>query len=751
MQQITLADGWRVYPRDDAFALVNAVPADAPTVTIPYDALWHEGQRPDAPSAGATAYFDGQVYYFARELAAPVAWQGKRVLLKLEGAFAKSFVYLNGSLVGEGSFGYASIVADLTDYLRLDAANQLLVVCKSDPHSSRWYAGTGLLRPVYLYVAEPVHAELDSVAVTTESLSEQGARLRVAADLRNIAPAAQTVDVHVSVSDAGRVLAESTCPVRVRDAYAFQTQLYVPQAKPWSAEDPQLYDVTLRVGADETRVRTGLRTQTIDPAHGLLVNGQPTLLCGACIHHDEGLLGGVSTYAYERWRLSLLKEAGFNAVRSAHNHASAELLRAADELGVYVLDEVCDMWTKMKGFGDFAQYFGHEWQHVVDSMVREDRNHPCVLGYSTGNEISDINTERGFEVAHEIYQRLRAQDPTRWVTNGVNGAFAAGDEIVDIAQDLTGEPRATFEQGDVNQFMGLMATRMAGIVTHPVVTRVLERLDASVDVQGYNYMTERYVSDAQAYPQRVMLGTETNPRRVAENWELIERLPQVIGEFTWTGWDYLGELRAPYPAWRNDAGDLSLYGLRTPVSYWREIVFGLRTAPYLAVRPPEAHGTPREFGPWRFTDALARWTWDVAPGTPMTVEVYAPGERVRLWLNGELVAEPELSEHYALVELPYAPGELVAEGADGQRHVLRTAEGPAHVVVDDYACDGWVFSRIHLEDAAGTWMWGDGRTYDCTRADLELLSAASDASLPPFADAQIQLVGQGALAIYRQA
>jgi beta-galactosidase len=416
-----------------------------------------------------------------------------------------------------------------------------------------------------------------------------------------------------------------------------------------------------------------------------------------------------------------------------------------------VMDELSDMWYEQKNVNDFSTFFDTCWAEQIARMVDKDYNHPCVVLYSTGNEISDINTERGFEVAHEIYQRLRAQDPTRWVTNGVNGAFAAGDEIVDIAQDLTGEPRATFEQGDVNQFMGLMATRMGGIVTHPVVTRVLERLDASVDVQGYNYMTERYAPDAQAYPQRVMLGTETNPRRVAENWELIERLPQVIGEFTWTGWDYLGELRAPYPAWRNDAGDLSLFGLRTPVSYWREIVFGLRTAPYLAVRPPEAHGTPREFGPWRFTDALARWTWDVAPGTPMTVEVYAPGERVRLWLNGELVAEPELSEHYALVELPYAPGELVAEGADGQRHVLRTAEGPAHVVVDDFACDGWVISRIHLEDASGTWLWGDGRTHDCTRAGLELVAAGSDASLPPFADAQLQLVGQGALAIYRQA
>ena len=710
------------------------------------------GQRADSVNGGRTSYFDGSVYYFQRELVLDETMRGMRLLLKFEAVFCKSFVYVNGSQVGSGDFGYASLTCDITDYVRWDAPNTILVVCKCDLLSSRWYAGCGIVRPVWLMYGPQVHTEPDSIWLTTQELIPAGgARVRLHATLRNQTGLAQNVDVRLRVfDDEGDVLDESF-PVRMGERYELDRQLYLRDIHPWSENDPHLYWVEVTTGNDVAHARCGLRTQSWDPVRGLLVNGQPVLLRGACIHHDEGILGGVAHKEFELWRVSLLKEAGFNAIRSAHNHASQELLGACDKLGVYVLDEVCDMWTKPKGFGDFAQYFPHSWRQVTESLVRESRSHPCVVGYSTGNEISDINTERGFEVARDLYQLVHELDDTRFVTNGVNGAFAAGEEVADIAADLTGRPREDFVTGDVNQFMGLMATRMADITRHPVVSRVLERLDASVDVQGYNYMTARYARDARDYPQRVMLGTETYPRQVAENWELIERLPAVIGEFTWTGWDYIGELGSqPFPAWRNASGDLSLFGLRTPVSYWREIVFGLRTEPYLAVRPPEAHGTPRMFGPWRFTDAVASWTWDVEPGTPMTVELYAPEGQVELLLNGTPVAAAETSECYALFEVPYEAGVLTAVGPDGQRHDLRTASSALHVVCDDFESGDWVISRIHLEDEDGTWAFGAGQEYDCTREGYEFVAAAGEQSTLPPTDPCIRLVGQGALAIYRR-
>ena len=754
MQRVSLNDDWYVYPRDDAFSLVTAIPADAVHTSVPYDALWHEGQRVDSVNAGRTSHFDGQVYYYQRELVLDSAWQGMRLLLKFEAIFSKSFVYVNGSQVGMGDFGYASMTCDITDYVRWDGPNMLLVVCKTDLLSSRWYAGCGIVRPVWLMYGSQVHTEPDSIWLTTQELTpEGGARVRLRATLRNHTGVAQNVNVRVRIFDDGDDVLDESFPVRMGERYELDRFLYLRGIRSWSEEDPQCYWIELLVGDDVAHTRCGLRTQSWDPERGLLINGKPVLLRGACLHHDEGILGGVAYKEFELWRVARLKEAGFNAIRSAHNHASQELLDACDKLGVFVLDEICDMWTKPKGFGDFAQYFPHEWRDVTDNMVREDRCHPCVVGYSTGNEISDINTERGFEVAQELYQRIHELDDTRFVTNGVNGAFAAGEEVADIAADLTGRPREDFVTGDVNQFMGLMATRMADITRHPVVSRVLERLDASVDVQGYNYMTARYANDAKTYPQRVMLGTETYPRQVAENWELIKGLPAVIGEFTWTGWDYIGELGdAPYPAWQNTAGDLDAFGFRRPVSYWREIVFGLRTKPYIAVRPPEAHGTPRMFGPWKFTDAVASWTWGVEPGTPMTVEVYAPEGEVELLLNGRSVGRAQTSECYALFEVPYEAGTLEAATETGERWTLATADiATAHVVREDTACGDWLFSQVHVEDAAGTWVLDSGWSYDCAREGFELVAAGSSVSTPAdFRASSVRLSGQGALAIYRK-
>lgn len=755
MQRISLASDWYVYPRDDAFSLVTAIPEDAVHTSVPYDALWHEGQRRDSVNGGRTSFFDGRVYYYQRELSLDPAWEGKRLLLKFEGIFSKSFVYVNGSQVGIGDFGYASLTCDITDYVHYGESNTLLVICKTDLLSSRWYAGCGILRPVWLCVAEPVHVAPDTFWVHADSATRDGGvRIRVRASIENDS-FARLVEARLRIFDENSVALDETFPLRVNGSYELNRSFYLQGIHLWSEQDPHLYNVELTVGEDITCLRVGLRTERWDPAHGLLINGRPVLLRGACIHHDEGILGGVATEAFELWRVMRLKEAGFNAIRSAHNHASEALLSACDKLGVYVLDEICDMWTKPKGFGDFAQDFAASWREVTSSMVLEDRNHACVVGYSTGNEISDINTERGFEVAHELYELIHGLDDTRFVTNGVNGAFAAGEEVADIAADLTGRPREDFMTGDVNEFMGLMAMRMADITRHPVVSRVLDRLDSCVDVQGYNYMTARYEGDAELYSQRVILGTETYPKQVFENWGLIRRLPAVIGEFTWTGWDYVGELGStPYPAWQNTSGDIDAFGFRRPVSYWREIVFGLRDEPYLAVRPPEAHGMPREFGPWKYTDAVASWAWNVTQGTPMTVEVYAPEGKVELLLNGRSIGEADTCECLASFEVPYEPGELQVRAANGKRHYLATAyRTSVHVVSDDVEIEGWLFSRLWLEDEAGSVVMDYGKEIDVTRDGWDLIAAGYEGApaAGAFSSPVVYLQGQGALAIYRRA
>ena len=349
--------------------------------SVPYDALWHEGQRADSVNGGRTSHFDGQVYYYQRELVLDSAWQGMRLLLKFEAIFSKSFVYVNGSQVGMGDFGYASMTCDITDYVRWDGPNMLLVVCKTDLLSSRWYAGCGIVRPVWLMYGSQVHTEPDSIWLTTQELTpEGGARVRLRATLRNHTGVAQNVNVRVRIFDDEADVLNESFPVRMGERYELDRFLYLRGIRSWSEDDPHCYWIELLVGDDVAHTRCGLRTQSWDPERGLLINGKPVLLRGACLHHDEGILGGVAYKEFELWRVARLKEAGFNAIRSAHNHASQELLDACDKLGIFVLDEICDMWTKPKGFGDFAQYFPHAWRDVTDNMVREDRCHPCVVG-----------------------------------------------------------------------------------------------------------------------------------------------------------------------------------------------------------------------------------------------------------------------------------------------------------------------------------------------------------------------------------
>lgn len=752
MKKIILDKDWYVYRREDAFSLVTSIPEDAVKTAVPYDALFHDSQEEDSQNGGRTGYFDGGVYYYQKELELPEEYAGKRLILKAEGLFSKSFVYVNGSLAASGDFGYVSTVCDISDYAK-PGKNTLLIVTKTDVFSSRWYCGTGILRPVCLYVGEEVYTVPDSLWAETEYIREDNAGIRIRAEIRKDGAGSSRQDVSIVIRDQDETILSETFPLRIAGSYQLDRRFLLRNVRLYEENDPHLYTLTLTVGHDETIVTTGFRHETFDADGGLRINNQTVKLRGACLHHDEGILGGIALKAFEYYRISRLKEAGFNAVRSAHNHPSRELLEVCDELGMYVLDEVCDMWTKMKGFGDYAQYFQSDWQRAVDIMVKEDRNHPCVVGYSTGNEISDINTEKGFETAHDLYRKIHSLDDTRFVTNGINGAFAAGEEVVDIAVDLTGMERTVFESGDVNQFMGLMATRMNDIVTHPVVTKVLRRMDSCVDVQGYNYMTARYEDDAKTCLNRIMLGTETYPRQIAENWKRVTSLPSVIGDFTWTGWDYMGELSGPYPALNNPAGDLDRFGFRRPVSYYREIVYGLRKEPYIAVRPPQAYGTPRQFGPWKFTDAEENWLFDIREGQMVTVEVYAPDREAEVYLNGRLMGRKEMKDCYALFDIPYRKGELKAIGSSGREFILKSGDpDSAKIRTEDREYDGYVFSRISLFDKDGVRIMADGQEYDCQRDGMELIAAASENTRHDhgFTNPKICLYGAGGFAVYRK-
>ncbi|MBR1496583.1 MAG: DUF4982 domain-containing protein, partial [Oscillospiraceae bacterium] len=590
--------------------------------------------------------------------------------------------------------------------------------------NSRWYSGSSIYRDVYLLTAERAYIEADGVRITTESADEDYAVLSVKTALVNDTGLSQsfTLDTALYSAEGGAAGGErSAFFLKAGERKELSQRILVKSPALWSEDSPALYrfESALRLaGAAEPIDRAegsfGIRTLALDAARGLRVNGRTVKLRGACVHHDSGLLGAATWYDAQYRQVKLLKEAGFNALRISHHPAAPALLRACDELGMYVMDEFSDMWSRAKNDLDYALDFGAWWEKDVGLMVKKDFNHPCVILYSVGNEIPEIGTDGGSRLCAAIAERMRELDPTRYTTAGINGVFAAGDQMGRIMADLSRDMQAAGEvEGNVNDFMTVMDTKMDQIVVHAAISERLEKACASLDVAGYNYMAARYEPDSVSYPNRVMVGSETYPPDIARNWALVEKLPCVIGDFTWTGWDYIGEAGVGIPAYRFGeggfgaqfpcqlayCGDLDITGFRRPLSFYREIVFGLRKAPYIAVQDPRHYGENLIKTPWVMSDAVSSWDWAGCEGRPVVVEVYSAAAEVELFVNGKsLGRQPAGPEHgfRALFETVCAPGALRAVDSFGE-FTLATAEKPALRLEKDYAGGELVYLSVALD------------------------------------------------------
>lgn len=685
MKELRWNDAWRFWSDRNSFALVWSIPEHARLVDLPHDAMHEEHPCPQSRNGGNTGYRDGDDYQYVKMLFAPNAWREQTVMLKFEGVYSNALVYLNGALVAKCPYGYSTFYATLNPYLRYGAENEIRVMVKNGSMAnSRWYSGSGIYRDVYLLTGGKNHIPPNGLQITAGSDGVAHIRTQVEG----------TGQVRLAIEDAQGTLVASTIGQDVC--------VTVPGAQLWSAEQPHLYTckaslVEHDVVLDTCETSFGFRTLTLDAAHGLRVNGTAVKLRGACIHHDNGPIGAAEYDGAAFRRVRLLKEAGFNAVRMAHHPMSQNLLRACDALGMYVMDEAFDMWTRTKSHHDYALYFLEWWQFDLEAMIKKDYNHPSVVLYSLGNEIPEIATEQGTQLLAQMAQFTRALDATRYLLCGINGVFAAGDGMpiimADVAASLASSPEQT--DGNVNDFMTMMDVHMDQIVTHPVIDRLLERACAPTDVAGYNYMAARYEHDSLVYPNRVMVGSETYPPDIARNWSLVQRLPAVIGDFTWTGWDYIGEAGVGIPAYRFGeggfgaqypcqlayCGDIDITGFRRPLSYLRETVFGLSAAPYISVQNPHHYGEKLIKTPWVMSDSVAAWDWPGCEGRPVCVEVYSSADTVELFQDGVSLGKQSPQHCVAMFETVYRPGTLCAVHETGERCELSTATGQIEIAV----------------------------------------------------------------------
>lgn len=424
-------------------------------------------------------------------------------------------------------------------------------------------------------------------------------------------------------------------------------------------------------------------------------------LRGACVHHDNGLLGAATIGRAEERRVELLKDAGFNAIRSSHNPLSRAMLDACDEHGMLVMDEAFDAWTQSKNDFDYVLDFEASWERDIEAMVRKDRNHASVFAYSTGNEIPEVATPHGARWARKLANRVRELDPTRFVTHALNGQLAVMKEfIAETMADPQGNPEVHEGMG-INTMMSQMAELGNHIGASELATNRTEEAFSTVDIAGMNYTEARYELDRELFPHRVIVGAETFATQIDKLWALVTDNTHVIGDFTWTGWDYLGEVgigrtrytdtdddgvTARYPWLLAHVGDIDITGHRRPASFYREIVFGLRPYPSIAVGRPENHDREIASSPWAWSDSIASWTWPTFEGKPITVEVYSDADEVELLLNDTPIGRAPAGaghRYRAVFETTYHPGTLTAvsysDGDEVARHQLASAQGRTRV------------------------------------------------------------------------
>ncbi|MFF8449999.1 glycoside hydrolase family 2 TIM barrel-domain containing protein [Streptomyces leeuwenhoekii] len=667
-------------------------------VTLPHDALITTERRPDAPGGHTNGYFTGGAFEYRKTFTVPEEDRGKLLFLEFDGVYRDAVVSVNGAFAGRHAFGYSRFLVRIDPHLRFGADNpdnEVRVSCRTHL-DSRWYTGCGIHRDVRLIVKGPAHIAVDGVRVTTPDVDEELAVAEVAVRVENAGAMTSTLRLTAVVTDdEGVEVAQGRAPVTLlpADAETARLRLLIDRPRLWSAETPTRYTVRVQLGdgdqvVDEVSVPFGIRTVRVDARRGLRVNGTAVKLRGACLHGDNGPLGAAAIGRAEERKIELLKAAGFNAIRSSHHPASSALLDACDRLGMYVMDEAFDMWTQGKNDFDYSADFPEWWERDLEAMVAKDFNHPSVIFYSIGNEIPETGAPDGARWSRRLAEKLRALDGTRLVTNGINGFVSVLDLVLDgmakrraAAQEAGASDTGQDAGGGVNGMMNAFGEMMGHIVSSPMVSERTEESFAALDVAGLNYGESRYALDADLFPDRVIVGTETWPTVIDRNWALVEKHPHVIGDFTWSGIDYLGEtgigvvkyagaagaaqgFSTAYPGLSAYCGDLDLTGHRRPVSYYREIVFGLRTEPYIAVRRPERHGMPVAVAtPWAWTDSVSSWSWPGFEGAPVHVEVYADADEVELLLDGESVGRAPVGGERAFradFELLYRPGELVA-------------------------------------------------------------------------------------------
>ena len=666
-------------------------------VTLPHDAMLAEPRTAISAGGTNTGWYEGYDYEYQRTLTVPENELADTHILEFEGVYHNAEVWLNGQKAAFRPYGYTNFYVDCAPYLHA-GENELRVIARNaDQPNSRWYSGAGIYRPVQLWTARGAHITLNGVKIRTLSLDPAVVEVRV----KTTAPGT----VRLTVDDLPAMQQES-------DGEAVFT-LTLDNARLWTPETPNLYTCRVSFADDEVTETFGVRKVEWG-TDGFLLNGKRYIIQGACIHHDNGLLGAVCDPDAVARKVRLLKENGYNAIRSAHNPCSKALLTECDRQGMLVMDEYIDHWYIHKTEHDYVDYFNDWWRQDLTDMVEKDYNHPCVVLYSTGNEVSETAQKRGIALTKEMTDFLHGLDDSRPVTCGVNiffnflssiGFGVYSDEKA--KKEAERAEKAAKKKAVGSQFFNNLAGLLGdefmkrGATLHGCDVKTRDAF-ANMDIAGYNYGIYRYKHDLKKYPQRLILGSETFCNDAYKFRELAKQEPRLVGDFVWAGMDYLGEVMvgsweyADYAetfdgglGWVSaGSGRIDLTGKPLGEALYTRVALEADNGPYIAVCPVNHTGDRHSPSAWKMTNAMPSWSWTGCEGRKANVEVYARAARVELVLNGHTVGSKTLkNDCLARFSIPYESGTLEAvsyDAADHEigRYKLQSAGGATSLTLD---------------------------------------------------------------------
>lgn len=729
--------GWLTVDLPHDYSIMHLPGEDGPDKIGPFS-------RKSPGNGNSTGHVIGGEGWYRKSFVTGKKDRDKTVILKFDGVYMESEVWVNGRKAGVHKNGYTPFWFDITSLLNpAGKPNVIAVRVRNNGRNSRWYSGSGIYRNVHLTVVDPVHVPTWGIRITTPRISPESAAVNVDVEIRNDSEKPVRATLGIVISDKNGKQAGSvseTVLLAARSGKTLTGIIEVQNPLLWSVDTPDLYtaEVTVEAGGrmgDRVSTTFGIRSVEFSAEKGFLLNGKPLELKGTCLHHDNGLLGSAAIERAEVRKVELMKAAGFNAIRCSHNPPSEAFLDACDRIGILVIDEFTDMWEWYKNPQDYSVFFREWWGKDLTDMILRDRNHPGIIMWSIGNEILEKSDSSRIRIAEQLASHVRQLDDTRAVTQAITGVF------------------------------------------YPDGWESTAQMFELTEVSGYNYSPDKFETDHQRYPSRIMYTSESFPKDAYDYWKAVTDHPYVIGDFVWTGMDYIGEVslgsssyvpagqqagmsgnfsgyKIPrgvnifdmmanrpslwpyYVAW---CGDLDLTGEKKPQMFYRDVLWD-NSKVEINVHAPIPEGFAESLSGWGWPDELPSWNWKGYEGKTLQVRVFTKAPWVKLELNGKIVGEKELTasdKYIAAFEVPYQPGELKAtvyeNGEVSAVKTLTTVGEPAGIrlTADRTSIkadpDDLSFVKIEVVDGSGRVVPSDSTMISLNVEGSGLLAASGNA------------------------